>query len=63
MPVEKTALLVPYRIVLGTRWGDLVVFATRFTATRKRASAPRELIRRYPRYPQAAGAPAICFPP
>jgi hypothetical protein len=33
VPIEKTALLVPYRIVLGTRWGDLVVYATRFTAT------------------------------
>lgn len=33
VPIEKTALLVPFRIVLGTRWGDLVVFATRFTAT------------------------------
>lgn len=33
VPVEKTALLVPYRIILGTRWGDLVVFATRFTTT------------------------------
>jgi hypothetical protein len=33
VPVEKTALLVPYRMILGTRWGDLVVYATRFTAT------------------------------
>ena len=33
VPIEKTALLVPYRIILGTRWGDLVVYATRFTAT------------------------------
>jgi hypothetical protein len=33
VPVDKTAVLVPYRIVLGTRWGDLVVYATRFTAT------------------------------
>lgn len=33
VPIDKTALLVPYRIVLGTRWGDLVVYATRFTAT------------------------------
>jgi hypothetical protein len=33
VPVGKTGLMVPYRIVLGTRWGDLVVFATRFTAT------------------------------
>jgi hypothetical protein len=40
VPIEKTALLVPYRIILGTRWGDLVVFATRFTttATEQRAS-------------------------
>ncbi|MCB1500487.1 MAG: DUF3108 domain-containing protein [Bauldia sp.] len=33
VPVERTGVLVPYRIILGTRWGDLVVFATRFTAT------------------------------
>ena len=33
VPIGKSALLVPYRIVLGTSWGDLVVFATRFTAT------------------------------
>jgi hypothetical protein len=33
VPVENTALLVPYRMILGTRWGDLVVYATRFTAT------------------------------
>lgn len=33
VPVENTALLVPYRIMLGTNWGDLVVYATRFTAT------------------------------
>jgi hypothetical protein len=33
VPIEKTALLVPYRIILGTRWGDLVVYATRFAAT------------------------------
>ena len=32
VPVKDTGLLVPYRIVMGTRWGDLVVFATRFTA-------------------------------
>ena len=32
-PVKDTGLLVPYRIVMGTRWGDLVVFATRFTAS------------------------------
>lgn len=32
VPVGDTGLMVPYRIVLGTRWGDLVVFATRFTA-------------------------------
>lgn len=40
VPVDKTALLVPFRIVLGTRWGDLVVYATRFTAsaTEQRAS-------------------------
>lgn len=40
VPIEKTALLVPYRIVLGTRWGDLIVHATRFTAsaTEQRAS-------------------------
>jgi hypothetical protein len=24
---------VPYRILLGTNWGDLVVYATRFSAT------------------------------
>lgn len=35
VPVDKTGVLVPYRIILGTRWGDLVVFATRFTATAK----------------------------
>ena len=34
-PVRNTGLLVPYRIVMGTRWGDLVVFATRFTADRR----------------------------
>src|SRR5690606_21922323 len=34
VPVKGTGLLVPYRIVMGTRWGDLVVFATRFTASR-----------------------------
>jgi hypothetical protein len=33
VPVGDTGLMVPYRIVLGTRWGDLVVYATRFTAT------------------------------
>ena len=33
VPVGDTGLMVPYRIVLGTRWGDLIVFATRFTAT------------------------------
>ena len=40
VPIDKTALLVPFRIVLGTRWGDLVVYATRFkaTATEQRAS-------------------------
>lgn len=32
VPVKDTGLLVPYRIVMGTRWGDLTVFATRFTA-------------------------------
>lgn len=32
VPVKDTGLLVPYRLVMGTRWGDLVVFATRFTA-------------------------------
>jgi hypothetical protein len=40
VPIDKTALLVPFRIVIGTRWGDLIVFATRFTAsaTEQRAS-------------------------
>ena len=40
VPIDKTALLVPYRIVIGTRWGDLVVYATRFktTATEQRAA-------------------------
>ena len=40
VPIDNTALLVPFRIVLGTRWGDLVVYATRFktTATEQRAS-------------------------
>lgn len=33
VPVGDTGLMVPYRIVLGTRWGDLIVYATRFTAT------------------------------
>ena len=33
VPVGDTGLMVPYRIVIGTRWGDLIVFATRFTAT------------------------------
>ncbi len=33
VPVGDTGLMVPYRIVIGTRWGDLTVFATRFTAT------------------------------
>ncbi len=33
VPIDNTALLVPFRIVIGTRWGDLIVFATRFTAT------------------------------
>jgi len=33
VPVGDTGLMVPYRIVLGTRWGDLIVFATRFMAT------------------------------
>ncbi len=32
VPVGKTGLMVPYRIVLGTRWGDLIVYATRFAA-------------------------------
>lgn len=31
-PVKNTALLVPFRIVIGTRWGDIAVHATRFTA-------------------------------
>lgn len=38
VPVGDTGLMVPYRIVLGTRWGDLIVYATRFAAT---ASAQR----------------------
>jgi hypothetical protein len=40
VPIDKTALLVPFRIVIGTRWGDLVVYATRFTtsASSQRAS-------------------------
>jgi len=40
VPIDNTALLVPFRIVLGTRWGDLVVYATRFktTATEQRAA-------------------------
>jgi hypothetical protein len=40
VPVGKTGLMVPYRIVLGTRWGDLIVSATRFAAdaTEQRAS-------------------------
>jgi hypothetical protein len=39
-PVGNTALLVPFRIVIGTKWGDLTVHATRFTtnASRERAS-------------------------
>jgi Protein of unknown function (DUF3108) len=39
-PVKNTMLLVPFRIVIGTRWGDLVVAATRFTtgASQERAS-------------------------
>ena len=41
MPVKNTTLLVPFRIVIGTRWGDLVVYATSFTtdACQERASA------------------------
>ena len=40
-PVEKKNLLVPYRILIGTRLGDVIVYATRFTtdATEERASA------------------------
>ena len=40
VPVGDTGLLVPYRIVLGTRWGDLTVFATKFStsATDQRAA-------------------------
>ncbi|MCB1488846.1 MAG: DUF3108 domain-containing protein [Bauldia sp.] len=40
-PVEKKSLLVPYRILIGTRLGDVVVYATRFTtdATEERAAA------------------------
>jgi hypothetical protein len=29
-PVGETRLLVPFRIQVGTRWGDLIVHATRF---------------------------------
>ncbi len=41
VPVENTTLLVPFRIVIGTRWGDLVVYATSFTtdASKEHASA------------------------
>ncbi|WP_090874512.1 DUF3108 domain-containing protein [Bauldia litoralis] len=41
VPVENTALLVPFRILIGTSWGDLIVYATRFTttATEERAEA------------------------
>ncbi|HET7715162.1 MAG TPA: DUF3108 domain-containing protein [Bauldia sp.] len=40
VPIDKTALLVPFRIIIGTRWGDLVVYATRFkaSATEQRAA-------------------------
>lgn len=39
-PVGHAPLLVPFRIVVGTKWGDLTVYATRFTteATQERAS-------------------------
>jgi Protein of unknown function (DUF3108) len=39
-PVGHAPLLVPYRIVIGTKWGDLSVYATRFTtaASQERAS-------------------------
>lgn len=29
-PVGETGLLVPFRVVVGTRWGDLIVHATSF---------------------------------
>jgi len=39
-PVGHAPLLVPFRIVVGTKWGDLTVYATRFTtgASQERAS-------------------------
>jgi hypothetical protein len=40
VPIDNMALLVPFRIIIGTRWGDLIVYATHFTAdaTEHRAS-------------------------
>jgi hypothetical protein len=32
-PVNDRRILVPYRILIGTAYGDLVVVATRFVAT------------------------------
>ena len=41
VPLNNTRILVPYRLLIGTRVGDLMIYATRFSTdgNQQRASA------------------------
>ena len=55
-PVASMPVLVPFRILIGTDLGDLIIYATHFTSNWRNATRWRidGGFPRVPRYPQAA---------